>query len=51
VLSAAFPFEVAGFTVTPSLSYVTLMSDEIRSPNAYGSNDMWFAGVGFSKEF
>jgi len=51
VLSAAFPFEVAGFTVTPSVNYVTLMSDEIRSPNAYGSNDTWFAGVGFSKEF
>jgi len=51
VLSAAFPFEVAGFTVTPSVNYVTLMSDEIRSPNAYGSNDTWFAGVGLSKEF
>ena len=51
VLSAAFPFEVAGFTVTPSVNYVTLMSNDIRSPNAYGKNDMWFAGVGFSKEF
>jgi hypothetical protein len=51
VLSAAFPFEVAGFTITPSVNYVTLMSDEIRSPNAYGSNDMWYTGVGFSKEF
>ena len=51
VLSAAFPFEVGGFTVTPSVNYVTLMSDEIRSPNAYLSNDTWFAGVGFSKEF
>jgi len=51
VLSAAFPFEVAGFTVTLSVNYVTLISDEIRSPNAYGSNDTWFAGVGFSKEF
>jgi hypothetical protein len=51
VLSAAFPFEIAGFAITPSVNYVTLMSDEIRSPNAYGSNDTWFAGVGFSKEF
>lgn len=51
VLSAAFPFEVAGFSVTPSVNYVTLMSDEIRSPNSYGSNDTWYAGVGFSKEF
>jgi len=51
VLSAAFPFEVAGFSVTPSVNYVTLMSDEIRSPNAYGSNDTWYGGIGFSKEF
>lgn len=51
VLSVAFPFEVAGFAVTPSVNYVTLMSDNIRSTNAYHSNDTWFAGVGFSKEF
>lgn len=49
VLSAAFPFEVAGFAVTPSVNYVTLMSDDIRSAN--GKNDIWFAGVAFSKEF
>jgi len=51
VLSAAFPFKVAGLALTPSVNYVTLMSDDIRSPNAYGSNDTWFAGVGLSKEF
>ena len=51
VLSAAIPFEVAGYTVTPSVNYVTLMSDEVRSPNTYGSNDTWYAGVGLSKEF
>jgi hypothetical protein len=51
VLSAAFPFKVAGFDVTPSVNYVTLISDDIRSPNTYGSNDMWLAGIGFSKEF
>ena len=51
MLSAAFPFEVAGFAVTPSVNYVTLMSDDIRSPNTYDSNDTWFAGVSFSKEF
>lgn len=51
MLSAAFPFEVAGLVITPSVNYVTLMSDDIRSPNAYGKNDIWFAGVGFSKEF
>ena len=51
VLSAAFPFEVAGFTVTPSVNYITLVGDDIRAPNTYGQNDMWIAGIGFSKEF
>jgi hypothetical protein len=51
VLKAAFPFEVAGFTVTPSVNYITLMGEDIREPNTYGQNDMWVAGVGLSKEF
>ncbi|MFH1719313.1 MAG: hypothetical protein ABIF19_18320 [Planctomycetota bacterium] len=53
VLSAAFPFELAGFTITPSVNYVTLVSDDIRRTNAYGtdSDDMWFAGIGFTKAF
>lgn len=51
VLSAAFPFDVAGFAVTPSVNYITLISDDIRAPNTYGQNDMWVVGVGFSKDF
>ena len=51
VLSAAFPFEVAGFAITPSVNYITLVGDDIRVPNAYGQNDMWVAGIGFSKDF
>ena len=51
VLSVALPFEVAGYTVTPSVNYITLISDDIRAPNTYGQNDMWVVGVGFSKEF
>ena len=51
VLSAAFPFEVAGFSVTPSMNYITIVGDDIRAPNTYGQNDMWVAGIGFSKEF
>ena len=51
VLSAAFPFEAAGFVVTPSLNYITLVGDDIREPNAYGKNDIWVFGVGFSKDF
>ena len=51
VLSAALPFEVAGFTITPKANYITLMGEDIREPNTYGQNDMWVAGVGISKEF
>ena len=51
VLSAALPFEVAGFTITPKANYITLMGEDIREPNTYGQNDMWVAGVGLSKEF
>jgi hypothetical protein len=51
VLSAALPFEAAGFTITPQVNYITLMGEDIREPNTYGRNDMWVAGVGLSKEF
>lgn len=51
VLSAAFPFEVAGFAVMPSVNYITLMGDDIRAPNTYGKNDVWVVGVGFAKNF
>ena len=51
VLSAALPFEVAGFTITPKANYITLMGEDIREPNTYGQNDMWIVGVGISKEF
>ncbi|UCC98096.1 MAG: hypothetical protein JSW66_19895 [Phycisphaerales bacterium] len=53
VLSLALPFEIGGLTVTPSVNYVTLVSDDIRRTDAYGrdSDDLWYAGVGFAKEF
>ena len=51
VLSAAFPFEIAGFAVTPSVNFITLVGDDIRAPNTYGQNDIWVVGVGFAKEF
>ncbi|MBN2593680.1 MAG: hypothetical protein JXA81_09255 [Sedimentisphaerales bacterium] len=51
VLSAAFPFEAAGLAVIPSVNYITLMGDDIRSSNTYGQNDMWIFGVGFAKDF
>jgi hypothetical protein len=53
VLSAALPFEIAGITVTPSVHYVTLVSEDIRRANTYGngSSDIWYAGIGFAKQF
>jgi hypothetical protein len=52
VLSACFPFEIGGWTVNPSLNYVTLISDDIRSTNAYGSDsDFFYVGIGVYKGF
>jgi len=52
VLSASFPFEVAGWMFTPSVNYVTLLSDDIRNTDAYGTDsDFLFAGISFSKKF
>jgi hypothetical protein len=53
VLTLAFPFELAGFDVTASLNYITLVDDDIRKTDAYGRgrDDMLLVGVGFAKEF
>ena len=53
VLTLAFPFQLAGFDVTASLNYVTLMNDDIRKTDAYGRgrDDSFYAGIGFAKEF
>lgn len=53
VLTLAFPFQLAGFDVTASLNYVTLVNDDIRKTDAYGRgrDDSFFAGIGFAKEF
>lgn len=52
VLSACFPFEIGGWTVNPSLNYVTLISDDIRRTDAYSSDcDFFFVGIGLMKGF
>jgi hypothetical protein len=52
VLSASFPFEVSDWTVAPSLNYVTLLSDDIRDTDTYGTDsDFFFFGIGISKKF
>jgi hypothetical protein len=52
VLSICFPVALGNCTVTPSLNYVTLLSDDIRDTDAYGTDsDFFIAGVGLSKRF
>jgi hypothetical protein len=52
-LTVSFPMEfLDGWTLAPSLNYVTLLSDDIRATDAYDSaSDYFFAGVGLSKGF
>ena len=51
-LSVSFPFEVAGMTVTPSVNYVTLLSDNIRKQDTYRKeSDYLFFGIGIVKAF
>ena len=50
--SVSFPVEIAGWTVAPSLNYITLLSDDIRDTDAYGTDsDFFFAGISLSKSF
>ena len=51
-LSLAFPFEIAGLTVTPSLNYVTLVNGSIRKTDTFNKqSDYFFAGISLSKSF
>ncbi|HUT28269.1 MAG TPA: hypothetical protein VMX13_00645 [Sedimentisphaerales bacterium] len=51
-LSASFPVKISGWTVAPSVNYVTLVGDDIRQSNVYGTDsDFFFVGVGISKAF
>jgi len=52
-LSAFLPMEAAGgWTITPSLNYVTLVNDDLRDTDAYGtSSDFFFVGISLSKSF
>jgi hypothetical protein len=50
VISLAVPIEVAGWTATPSVNYVSLMDNDLRKINQYdGKSDYVFAGVSFAK--
>ncbi len=50
--SVSFPMEIAGWTLSPSLNYITLVSDDIRDTDVYGTDsDFFFAGISLSKGF
>ncbi|MBN1456217.1 MAG: hypothetical protein JW912_00010 [Sedimentisphaerales bacterium] len=53
VLSIAFPMEFSnGWSLTPSLNYVTLMDGDIRDCNGFSEDDsFFFAGISLSKSF
>jgi len=51
VLSLSFPFELAGLSFTTSANYMTLVGDDIRKTDAYGQDDMFVVGIGFSAGF
>lgn len=50
--SVAFPVSMDGWTLSPSLNYVTLLSSDIRKTDAYRTeSDYFFVGIGLSTEF
>ncbi len=50
--SVSFPMEIAGWTLSPSINYITLLSDDIRDTDVYGTeSDFFFAGISLSKSF
>ena len=51
-LSVAFPVSLGNWTLRPSLNYVTLLSDDIRDSDAYGTDsDFFLVGIGLSTSF
>lgn len=51
MLSAAFPFELGGWSVSPSVNYVTLLSDVKDSIAPGVDDDFFYVGIGFAKGF
>lgn len=51
-LSVGFPMPVYGWTLTPSVNYVTLMDSDVRESDVYGkSSDYFFTGISMSASF
>ena len=51
-LSAAFPFEVGGWSVTPSVNYTILLDKDIADSDWYSTDSSeFYVGIGLSKAF
>ena len=52
-ISVAFPVELdSGWSLTPSLNYVTLISGDIKGADTYSTDDSFFyVGIGLAKSF
>jgi hypothetical protein len=51
-ISLYFPVDIDGWTLVPSLNYITLLSDDIRSTDAYDTDsDYFLVSIGLSKSF
>ena len=51
-LSLSLSMEIVGWSVAPSLNYVTLLSDSIRATDSYDkSSDYFYAGISIAKSF
>jgi len=51
-LSISFPVEIGGWTLVPSMNYITLLSDDIRDTDAYDTDsDYFLVSIGLSKSF
>lgn len=51
-LSVAFPMEIGGWTFTPSVNYVSIVSSTLRETDAYRpESDYLFTGLSLSKAF
>lgn len=51
-LSLSLPIPIAGWSVTPSVNYITLLSGGIRQADTYNKeSDYFFAGIGLSRKF
>ena len=52
VVGASLPIDIAGITLVPQVSYITLVESKVRSRNGFsGNSDFWVAGVGAVKAF